>query len=265
MPANKFTDSGAPSSEGVSQAGNNNEGTAVEATSVTNLLNLTPDNALITLSAFMSEAGQPAYRARQVHRYLWLKPVASFEEMSDVPKALRDQLAQRFALPRLAIDTDQQSSDGTRKFLFRLADGQAIETVAIPDGKRLTLCISSQAGCALQCAFCATGLMGFARNLEPHEIGYVPQFSIAFDLLTVWESLLAASLLRVYGPRTEQRDEALHHILTEVGLDDIADRRVEVLSGGQKRRLAEARGTMETGSSLTRPSTAASARHRGRG
>jgi len=170
MPANKFTDSGAPSSEGVSQAGNNNEGTAGEATSVTNLLNLTPDNALITLSAFMSEAGQPAYRARQVHRYLWLKPVASFEEMSDVPKALRDQLAQRFALPRLAIDTDQQSSDGTRKFLFRLADGQAIETVAIPDGKRLTLCISSQAGCALQCAFCATGLMGFARNLEPFEI-----------------------------------------------------------------------------------------------
>jgi len=170
MPANKFTDRGAPSSEGVSQAGNNNEGTAVEATSVTNLLNLTPDNALITLSAFMSEAGQPAYRARQVHRYLWLKPVASFEEMSDVPKALRDQLAQRFALPRLAIDTDQQSSDGTRKFLFRLADGQAIETVAIPDGKRLTLCISSQAGCALQCAFCATGLMGFARNLEPFEI-----------------------------------------------------------------------------------------------
>ena len=170
MSANKFTDSGAPSSDGVSQAGSNNEGTAFAETSVTNLLNLTPDDAFIALSAFMSEAGEPAYRARQVHRHLWMKPVASFEEMSDVPKALRDQLAQRFSLPRLAVDTDQQSSDGTRKFLFRLADGQAIETVAIPDGKRLTLCISSQAGCALQCAFCATGLMGFARNLEPFEI-----------------------------------------------------------------------------------------------
>ena len=135
MSANKFTDSGAPSSEGVSRAGNNNEGTAFEGTSVTNLLNLTPDDAFIALSAFMSEVGEPAYRARQVHRHLWMKPVASFEEMSAVPKALRDQLAQRFSLPRLAVDTDQQSSDGTRKFLFRLADGQAIETVAIPDCK----------------------------------------------------------------------------------------------------------------------------------
>jgi 23S rRNA (adenine2503-C2)-methyltransferase len=64
----------------------------------------------------------------------------------------------------------QHSTDGTQKFLFRLADGQSIETVAIPDGKRLTFCISSQAGCALQCAFCATGAMGFARNLGLHEI-----------------------------------------------------------------------------------------------
>jgi 23S rRNA (adenine2503-C2)-methyltransferase len=90
--------------------------------------------------------------------------------MSDLPRALRERLASRFSVPRLEIDVDQQSSDGTRKFLFRLADGQAIEAVAIPEGKRLTLCISSQAGCALQCAFCATGAMGFARNLEPFEI-----------------------------------------------------------------------------------------------
>jgi 23S rRNA (adenine2503-C2)-methyltransferase len=90
--------------------------------------------------------------------------------MSDLPRALRERLASRFSIPRLEIDVDQQSSDGTRKFLFRLADGQAIEAVAIPEGRRLTLCISSQAGCALQCAFCATGAMGFARNLEPFEI-----------------------------------------------------------------------------------------------
>jgi 23S rRNA (adenine2503-C2)-methyltransferase len=68
------------------------------------------------------------------------------------------------------METERRSSDGTRKFLFRLADGQAIETVAIPEGNRVTLCLSSQAGCALQCAFCATGAMGFARNLEPFEI-----------------------------------------------------------------------------------------------
>ncbi|MEO6446742.1 MAG: 23S rRNA (adenine(2503)-C(2))-methyltransferase RlmN, partial [Gemmatimonadaceae bacterium] len=77
---------------------------------------------------------------------------------------------EHFELPRLELATRQHSSDGTEKFLFRLHDGQAIETVAIPDGDRMTFCISSQAGCALQCAFCATGMMGFARNLEVHEI-----------------------------------------------------------------------------------------------
>jgi 23S rRNA (adenine2503-C2)-methyltransferase len=90
--------------------------------------------------------------------------------MTELPKALRERLAASFSLPRLQLVTRQDSSDGTRKFLFRLRDGEAIETVAIPEGNRMTLCISSQAGCALKCAFCATGVMGFTRNLEPHEI-----------------------------------------------------------------------------------------------
>jgi 23S rRNA (adenine2503-C2)-methyltransferase len=90
--------------------------------------------------------------------------------MTDLPPSFRTELAEAFELPRLTSDTRQRSSDGTEKFLFRLHDGQAIEAVAIPENKRLTLCISSQAGCALQCAFCATGAMGFARNLEPYEI-----------------------------------------------------------------------------------------------
>jgi 23S rRNA (adenine2503-C2)-methyltransferase len=135
-----------------------------------NLLNLTPSAALEELTSFLTEIGEPAYRAKQVMRRLWENPAPSFDVMSDLPRTLREKLASHFTLPRLAVDTDQQSADGTRKFLFRLHDGQAIETVAIPDGKRLTLCISSQAGCALQCAFCATGVMGFARNLEPFEI-----------------------------------------------------------------------------------------------
>jgi 23S rRNA (adenine2503-C2)-methyltransferase len=137
---------------------------------VTNLLNLTPADAFTALAEFMAESGQPAYRARQVQRRLWVNPAPSFDAMSDLPRELREQLAARFSMPRLHVDFDQQSVDGTRKFLFRLADGQAIETVAIPEGKRLTLCISSQAGCALQCAFCATGAMGFSRNLEAFEI-----------------------------------------------------------------------------------------------
>src|SRR4030095_3260036 len=142
---------------GSSQRGNNSEGPALRTTPVTNLLNVTPAEALAALGEFMSEIGQPAYRARQVQRRLWVNPAPSFDAMSDQPRELRELLATGLVVPRLAGDVDHQSVDGTRKFLFRLADGQAIETVAIPEGKRLTLCISSQAGCALQCAFCATG------------------------------------------------------------------------------------------------------------
>jgi 23S rRNA (adenine2503-C2)-methyltransferase len=90
--------------------------------------------------------------------------------MTELPLGFRDRLAEHFEIPRLTLDARQKSTDGTEKFLFRLGDGEGIETVAIPDGNRLTLCISSQAGCALQCAFCATGAMGFARNLRAWEI-----------------------------------------------------------------------------------------------
>jgi 23S rRNA (adenine2503-C2)-methyltransferase len=135
-----------------------------------NLLNLTPDDAERALREFAARHGEPTYRARQVLRRLWTNPAPAFEVMTDVPAPLRAQLDAEFALPRLHLLTRQASADGTQKFLFRLPDGQAIETVAIPEGDRVTLCISSQAGCALRCAFCATGKMGFQRNLEVWEI-----------------------------------------------------------------------------------------------
>jgi 23S rRNA (adenine2503-C2)-methyltransferase len=135
-----------------------------------NLLNLTPAEAETQLAAAMAELGQPSYRVGQVLRRLWVTPAASFEAMTELSTSLRGALADRFALPRLSLMTEQLSTDGTRKFLFRLADGEAIEAVAIPEGNRVTLCISSQAGCALRCAFCATGAMGFSRNLEVFEI-----------------------------------------------------------------------------------------------
>jgi 23S rRNA (adenine2503-C2)-methyltransferase len=137
----------------------------------TNLLDLTPAEAESALCAFAESHGEAAYRGRQAARHLWgATPAATFDAMSDLPKHFRALLAQHFALPRLALAAEQRSLDGTRKFLFRLCDGQAIETVAIPDGDRLTVCVSSQVGCALQCSFCATGAMGFARNLAAHEI-----------------------------------------------------------------------------------------------
>ncbi|HEX7939903.1 MAG TPA: 23S rRNA (adenine(2503)-C(2))-methyltransferase RlmN [Gemmatimonadaceae bacterium] len=143
---------------------------AASAPGAENLLNLTPDQALDRLSAFLKAQGEPAYRAKQILAHLWQKPVAGFDDITTLPKALREKLAAVFAMPRLSVAARQKSSDGTEKFLFRLPDGEAIEAVAIPEGKRVTICISSQAGCALQCAFCATGAMGFSRNLETWEI-----------------------------------------------------------------------------------------------
>ena len=135
-----------------------------------NLLDYTPQAARERLVAYFTERGEPSYRANQVVRRLWQNPVASFEDMTELPKAIRGALAERFVVPRLEVAARQKSTDGTEKFLFRLHDNEAIETVAIPEGDRMTLCISSQAGCALQCAFCATGAMGFSRNLTTFEI-----------------------------------------------------------------------------------------------
>jgi len=135
-----------------------------------NLLDLAPADAEKVLREFAVAHGQAAYRGAQVVPHLWAKPVGSFAEMTDLPVAFRELLAAHFTIPRLPLETEQRSTDGTRKFLFRMRDGQAIETVAISDGDRMTFCISSQVGCALQCAFCATGAMGFARNLDVHEI-----------------------------------------------------------------------------------------------
>ena len=146
------------------------------------LLDLEPADAERVLREALAEFGEPAYRAGQVVRRLWQKPAPGWEAMTELPAALRARLAERFALPRLELAARQRSGDGTQKFLFRLADGQTIETVAIPDGDRLTLCISSQAGCALACAFCATGAMGFQRNLRPSEIaGQVRELALLGD------------------------------------------------------------------------------------
>src|SRR5215208_1350163 len=138
--------------------------------SANSLLDVPPSSARTTLERWVAERGLPGYRARQIQRHLWQVPVASWKEATDLPAQLRAELDRDFPLPRLTPDTIQQSADGTRKYLWRLTDGEAIESVLIPSGNRRTLCISSQAGCALKCAFCATGQMGYRRNLSPFEI-----------------------------------------------------------------------------------------------
>jgi 23S rRNA (adenine2503-C2)-methyltransferase len=146
---------------------------------VTSPLDQTPAEALTAITAWVRTRGLPAYRAAQIHRRLWIAPVASWSQATELPAALRADLEAEFPLPALHPETIQQSSDGTRKYLWRLGDGEAIESVLIPSGERRTLCISSQAGCALGCVFCATGRMGFRRNLAAWEIaGQVRQIVV---------------------------------------------------------------------------------------
>jgi 23S rRNA (adenine2503-C2)-methyltransferase len=140
------------------------------STAAGTLLDQPPATARGTLRQWVEERGLPSYRINQLHRRLWQAPVESWSAATELPLGLRAELEVAFPLPRLIPDTIQQSTDGTRKYLWRLSDGEAIESVLIPTGSRRTLCISSQAGCALGCTFCATGRMGFRRNLSPFEI-----------------------------------------------------------------------------------------------
>jgi 23S rRNA (adenine2503-C2)-methyltransferase len=137
---------------------------------VTDLLSLAPDAARVALAEWLRARGEPEYRLRQVLPRLWQRPAAGWDAATELPAPLRGELAGAFPLFRLTLSAQQVSRDGTEKFLWKLADGEAIESVLIPEGQRRTLCISSQVGCALGCVFCATGRMGFRRNLSAAEI-----------------------------------------------------------------------------------------------
>jgi 23S rRNA (adenine2503-C2)-methyltransferase len=122
------------------------------------------------LREWLTKRGTAAYRAGQVLRWVYQRSAVAFAEMTDLSAALREQLEAEFFIRQLSPAAVTRAADGTRKLLFRLDDGVAIESVLIPDPPRLTLCISSQAGCGMGCAFCATARLGFRRNLVANEI-----------------------------------------------------------------------------------------------
>jgi 23S rRNA (adenine2503-C2)-methyltransferase len=123
------------------------------------------------LSSFVAGLGQPKYRARQLWHWLYRRYAATFDEMTELPRSVREQLAAAARLDTLQVVLSRESSDDqTTKVLFQLPDGQTVETVLMRYEKRRTLCISTQAGCAMGCVFCATGQMGFFRNLRVGEI-----------------------------------------------------------------------------------------------
>jgi len=130
------------------------------------LKNLSPSE----LSEFLKSFGKERYRTNQILRWLYQKGARSFDEMTNLSKGFRLALSQASFISTLRPLRVEQASDGTKKFLFQLEDGNRIESVLIPDKARLTLCLSTQVGCAFGCRFCLTGKMGWKRDLRTSEI-----------------------------------------------------------------------------------------------
>ena len=129
---------------------------------------------------FLKDNQEPTFRAKQILEWLWKKNVSDFEGMKNIPASLQKKLSENFSLVKLNLIAEQQSTDKTIKCKLQLYDGNHIEMALIPSGKRTTVCVSTQVGCALKCAFCATGTMGFVRNLSTYEM--YEQIFIANDL-----------------------------------------------------------------------------------
>ncbi len=135
-------------------------------TALVNLLDFDPEQ----LIAYCGELGEKPFRAKQLQRWIHQFGVSQFDQMTDLAKSLREKLATRAMIAAPNVISDNTSSDGTRKWLIDVGQGNAVETVFIPEENRGTLCISTQAGCAVNCRFCSTGKQGFNRNLSVSEI-----------------------------------------------------------------------------------------------
>jgi len=135
------------------------------AATLTNLLGL----SIPQLESFCANIGEKPFRARQLARWLHKNGVADFAAMSDLAKSLREKLPAVAHVQTPGVIHDNTAQDGTRKWLFDVGNGNAVESVFIPETDRGTLCVSSQAGCAVNCRFCSTGKQGFARNLSASE------------------------------------------------------------------------------------------------
>ena len=135
-------------------------------TTLTNLLDLDSEG----LVAWCGQLGEKPFRAKQLQRWVHQFGVSDFDAMTDLAKSLRDKLKIHACVAAPAIISDHTSTDGTRKWLIDVGNGNAVETVFIPEENRGTLCVSTQAGCAVNCRFCSTGKQGFSRNLTVAEI-----------------------------------------------------------------------------------------------
>src|SRR6266436_1335183 len=159
------------------------------------------------LAEEMAGFGAEPFRVRQLWHWIYYRGATDFGDMTNLAKGFRERLAARYALGRPEVTSALASSDGTRKWLLRFADGQEVETVHIPEADRGTLCVSSQVGCTLNCTFCHTGTQRLVRNLGAAEI--VGQIMVARDRLNDWADRgIAAGLPRLSGVV----ERAAHHL-----------------------------------------------------
>ncbi|MGH7254891.1 MAG: 23S rRNA (adenine(2503)-C(2))-methyltransferase RlmN [Nitrospirales bacterium] len=205
----------------------------VPASTTLNLLALSAQ----AIQELVSAQGWPRYRAEQILQWLYRRRARTIDQMTDLGLADRNRLRTLAEIQRLHLDQVLTSSDGTRKFLFRLDDGLIVESVCIPDNSRLTLCLSTQVGCTLDCRFCLTGQMGLHRNLKAHEI--VDQVLSVLDHFSADERLTNLVLMGMGEPlaNLEAVTDAIHRLTnTRWGLG-IAPRRLTLSTAGLANRL----------------------------
>ncbi len=196
------------------------------------------------LEALAVALGQPAYRGRQLFRWLYAGAAASFEEMTDLPTAFRKALSEAAVIETIRLDALQTAADETAKGLFRLPSGRLVEAVLIPDfdatgaARRLTACVSSQVGCAMACSFCATGLMGFQQNLTAGEIFDQARFMHALALERYGRGLTNVVYMGMGEPLLNYDNVLRSVALITEGLG-LSPRRVTVSTVGLARRIKQ--------------------------
>src|SRR3954453_2151340 len=183
------------------------------------------------LESALAELGYPRFHAGQIFRWIYRRGVTNVEDMTDLPRELRAAVAANFRLTTPALVQRETSIDGTEKFVLRLSDGRAIESVFIPDTPAMTFCISTQVGCAMACSFCLTGKMGLVRNLTAGEIA--GQVRMLVDALGMRDTAFNVVLMGMGEPlhNYDETMKALRILADEHGFD-LSPRRMTLSTVG---------------------------------
>jgi len=191
------------------------------------------------MRAWVSTLGWPAYRAKQILCWLYQKRIVNITEMTDLSLSDRSHLQSIATITRATHVTMRQATDGTQKFLLTLSDGLVVESVLIPEDDRLTLCVSTQVGCTLDCDFCLTGKMGLKRNLKAHEI--VNQVLTVQDHLPPHSRLTSLVFMGMGAPfaNMEEGSDAITRLTNEDWGVGVSPRRITVSTAGLAPRLKE--------------------------